>query len=88
MECEGILKNEGIKWNGYDAFKEYEVQAESVEDFLERYTKPQRHNGRGEEYEKARIKSYSEQLKKDGYTIMSKHESVTGEIVSYYGNRS
>lgn len=35
--------------NQYERMKKYAVQADSVEDFLQRYTKPSRHEGRGQE---------------------------------------
>jgi hypothetical protein len=69
-----------------DLFKKYEVEANSVEDFLKKYTKRDRHEGRGKEYIEARIKSHTEDLLKYGYTIISHHDSITGDVVSYYGN--
>ena len=74
-------------WNGYEAFKEHEVKADNLEEFLKRYTKRRAHEERGVEYIKARIKSHSEHLEKYGYTFITHHDSVTGEIVSYYGNK-
>ena len=71
--------------NGYELFKKYQVEAKSVEDFLNRYTKYNRHAGRGQEYVDCRVKSYTEELEKDGYTFMSHHESITGNVVSFYG---
>ncbi|WP_372011338.1 hypothetical protein NBRC13296_12260 [Paenibacillus chitinolyticus] len=71
--------------NLFEAFKKFEVKADSVEDFLKRYTKHSRHYGRGADYAAHRIKSFTEELKKCGYTFISKHDSVTGEVVSYYG---
>jgi hypothetical protein len=72
-------------FNSYEAFKKYEVKAESIEDFLKRYTKHDRHFGRGNEYAAARIKSYTEDFNKQGFCFMSRHESVTGQCVAYYG---
>lgn len=74
--------------NQYELFKEYEVQAESVEDFLMRYSKPKAHTLRGEEHVQLRIDSYTEELEKFGFCFITHHDSVTGEIVSYYGSAS
>ena len=71
-------------FNGYDLFKKYQVEASSLEDFLQKYTKRARHEGRGQEYVEVRIQSHSKDLEKYGYTIISHHDSVTGEVVSYY----
>lgn len=71
--------------NAYEQFKKYEVVAESVEDFLKKYTKPSRHEGRGKDHVKIRIESYTEELNKYGYCLMSRHESITGDCVTYYG---
>lgn len=68
----------------YERFKKYAVQAENVEDFLSRYTKPGRHFERGDEYVKARVLSHQEDLTKYGYTFIPHHSSVTGQVVSYY----
>lgn len=71
-------------WNSYEHYKQYEVQADNVEDFCKRYTKYDRHEGRGKEYADYRVNSYTEEFEKDGFTMMSHHESVTGQVVSYY----
>ncbi|MCM3227515.1 hypothetical protein [Terribacillus saccharophilus] len=69
----------------YERFKKYEVtDVQSVEEFLLRYTKYDRHEGRGEEVVRNRIKLHQEEFDKLGYTFMSKHESTTGRIVSFY----
>ena len=67
-------------------FRKYEVQASTVEDFLQRFTKRDRHEGRGPDYVAARIASHKEELKKYGYTFITHHSSVTGETVAYYGS--
>lgn len=68
-----------------EVFKEYQVHASSVEDFLDKYTKPRSHRERGEDYVQIRIESHKEHLSKYGYTIITRHDSVTGDTVSYYG---
>jgi hypothetical protein len=66
------------------SFKKYQVEAESLSDFLERYTKPSRHSERGEEYVKARIASHQEDIDKYGFTFITHHDSKSGETVAYY----
>lgn len=73
------------KSTSYEMFKKYKVEANGVEDFLKKYTKYDRHEGRGKDYVECRIKSYKEELKECGFCFMSHHDSVTGEIVAYYG---
>ncbi len=68
----------------YESFKKYEVKADSLEDFLKRYTKYDRHEGRGKEYVECRIKSHREDMDKYGFTFITHHDSVTGRTVSYY----
>ena len=70
--------------SSYDAFKKYSVHAESLEDFLEKYTKHERHAGRGPEYVAVRIKSHQEDIDKYGFTFITHHDSKTGETVAYY----
>lgn len=70
--------------NLYERFKVYRVPADSLTDFLERYTKPSAHRERGEEYVAARIASHQEDLNKYGYTFITHHDSKTGDTVSYY----
>lgn len=74
--------------NSFENFKKYEVNADNLEEFLKRYTKHDRHEGRGEEYVKCRIKSHQEDLNKYGFTFITHHDSVTGETVSWYGNKA
>lgn len=67
-----------------DPFRKYQVQASSLVDFLECYTKPSAHSDRGEEYVAARIVSHQQDIEKYGYTFITHYDSKTGEIVSYY----
>ena len=61
----------------YNSFKKYEVKAENLRDFCDRY-----HNY---PYTETDFLSHKEDLAKDGYTFISHHDSITGNIVSYYG---
>ena len=73
-----------MKTRSYELFKKYAVEANSIEDFLERYTKPSRHWERGAEYVAARIKSHQEDIEKEGFTFITHHDSKSGETVAYY----
>jgi hypothetical protein len=67
------------------------VEAESIADFLERYYKPDRYHGRGEDYAAILLASYQENYESNGYKAISHHDSATGRTVSYFGpniNRS
>lgn len=59
--------------------KKYEVKCKSVEEFLEKYTKYERHKGRGVEYANERILTYKKELVNNGFTFLSRHESITGD---------
>lgn len=73
------------RFNCYEGFKKYKVDAASVEDFLSRYYKSSRYTGRGPEYAECLLTSYKKQLQQDGFTFISHHDSVTGEVVAFYG---
>jgi len=64
-------------------WKEIAVQAESVEDFLNKYYKHDRFRGRGEEYTDVLIKSYQEEFDRRGFTFISQHDSNTGRMVAF-----
>ena len=68
----------------FESYKKYAVQAESLEDFLERYTQPRAHAERGEEYVQARIEAHREDIEKHGFTFITRHDSTYGRDVSYY----
>lgn len=72
--------------NLYDVFKKYRVSASSIEDFRQRYTKPDRYAQRGPEYVAAILQSAREDLDKYGFSIISSHDSITSEVVAYYPN--
>lgn len=44
---------------------------------------PDRYHGRGTEYAAALLESYTEDVERDGWVIISHHDSVTGRIVYY-----
>jgi hypothetical protein len=67
--------------------KEYEVQADSIEDFAKRYYKPRDYERRGPDYVEAVLESHRRYLAKYGYCLITHHASITGEIVTYYGSK-
>ena len=71
-------------WNPSIAWRKYQVQATSIEDFMLRYYKPDRYHGRGADYAAVLLQSHRECLRRDGVDIISHHDSVTGEVVAYY----
>lgn len=71
----------GTMWQLY---RQYVVAADSVADFLDRYYKPDRFHGRGEEYASSLV-SYEKQFQNAGFVYISRRDSITGRSVSYYG---
>lgn len=65
-----------IKRPLYDLFKKYEVQANNLRDFCDKYHKY--------EYSEEDYEAHKRELE-TGFTIISHHDSKTGETVSYYG---
>ena len=66
----------------YEYYKKYRVDAESVDDFLRRYTNCNAHQEIAPH--KVRLESYAEELKRYGFCYMTKSMSVTGQPVTYY----
>lgn len=71
----------------FEHMKQYRVEADNLEQFLEMYTQYRAHGARGADYVKARIESHREDLRRFGYTFITQHDSTTGEIVAYYPQR-
>ena len=67
--------------------KKYEVQADNVKDFCEKYHKRGAYHDKGAEYMEYDLKCHIKELKEDGYTLIPKSSSSTGEPVSFYGSR-
>jgi len=67
-----------------DRFRRYAVPAPSVRDFLERFYKPERFHGRGAAYAEGLIRSYEDEVREQGYTFISRHDCVSGELVAWY----
>ena len=68
-------------------FENNRVDAESVSDFLDRYYKKDRYHGRGADYAAALLASHEHNFEVNGYDIISRHDSVTGEVVAFFGKQ-
>ena len=73
-----------------ELFRQYQVQATSVEDFLDKYYKHDRYKGRngliwGNDYSNPILKTAINDFLEYGWCIISKHDSNTGRVVSFYG---
>lgn len=67
-------------------FENNRVEAESVRDFLKRYYKLGRYHGRGEECAAGLLASHEADFEQYGHDIISRHDSVTGQVVAYFGS--
>ena len=74
------------QYDPFEAFKKYAVKADSLQDFCDRYHRHGAYHDRGEEYMKADYEDHKKELERDGFTIIPRHDSVTGEVVAYYGD--
>jgi hypothetical protein len=67
-----------------ECMRKYAVEAASIEDFVQRYKRSAAFAQRDKEYQKASIQSHYEDIQKYGYTLISHHDSNTGEVVTWY----
>lgn len=66
-------------------FRRYQVHdCRDVAEFLARYYRPDRYTGRGKEYAAALLESYTQEYADRGFVFISRHDSVTGRIVSLF----
>jgi hypothetical protein len=72
------------KRNGYELFRDYRVEANSLEDFLATYYKKNSLLRKGQLYNQHLLASYRKNLKENGYCFIIPKDSVTGKMVSYY----
>lgn len=56
----------------------------SVAEFLDKYMRHDRYKGRGDDYAAAVLESHESDIDKFGNTLISRHESRTGETIWYY----
>ena len=68
----------------YEKMKKYKVEADSVEDFLKKYYKPERYTDRGKEYAQHLLQKYKKELNEQGYCFISAHDCVMGRAAAYY----
>ena len=73
---------------GKEEFKDKAMPAKDVEDFLKKYYKHDRYTGRGKEYAALLLKNYQDEFDEYGFTYISKWDSDTGDIVSFYATQS
>jgi hypothetical protein len=78
MKKEANLNN----YDPYEAFQKYAVKADSLQDFINRYHKAGKITDFNREADYA---GHKEDMERDGFTIIPKGTSSTGEVVSYYG---
>jgi hypothetical protein len=72
----------------YEKFKKYELPAESIEDFCNKYHRRDAYHERGAEYMAVDLQSHIEEFEKYGYTIIPGSSTTTGDIISYYGKET
>ncbi|MDX9863227.1 MAG: hypothetical protein RBT34_00325 [Anaerolineaceae bacterium] len=70
------------------SYRDHAVPADSVADFLARYYKTDRYHGRGKEYAAILLASYEKDFAKDGFCFISRHDSKTGQVVSFFGKNA
>lgn len=72
-------------YDPYVAFQKYAVEAESLEDFCDRYHRRGAYHDRGEEYMQADYESHKKEMERDGFTFIPAGSTTTGYPMSYYG---
>jgi D-tyrosyl-tRNA(Tyr) deacylase len=80
-----IIMDRIIRARTFESFKKYRVEADSVEDFLKKYYKASRYTEQGEQYAASLLESYKADFESDGFVFVSRHDSRSGEVVSFYG---
>ena len=72
-------------FNSKEHFKKYKVEdCELLEEFMDKYYKHERYKGRGKEYAYNLFMSHRDYLLKYEFDFISKHDSITGRVVSFY----
>lgn len=70
----------------YEKLKKYAVEAASIEEFCDKYHRRDCFHDRGEAYMQYDIEDHKKEFERNGFTIIPKGTSATGDIVAYYGN--
>jgi hypothetical protein len=69
----------------YEVFKQDRVtDVSTVEAFLNRYYKPERSIGRGDDYAASLLRCLEKEMVDYGYAMISRHDSVVGRTVTFY----
>lgn len=72
----------------FEIFKSCAVtDVKTVAEFLDKYYRKDRYTGRGEEYAKEVLRNHEAGFKELGVDWISKHESLTGAVVAFYGRK-
>lgn len=72
-------------WDAKTAFRKYQVKnCKTIEEFLEKYYKHERYQGRGEKYAESLLNNHKEVFLQEGVDWISHHDSVTGQVVSFH----
>jgi len=67
--------------------RKYEVWAENIEDFCNRYHQRRLFHELGEDYVESDIEAHKKEFSRYGFTIIPKGTSVTGDVVTWYGKK-
>ncbi len=67
----------------FDKYAVHDVS--TVKDFLDKYYRTERYAGCGEVYAQGFLKSYQKEYTDEGIVWISKHDSITGKVVSFIG---
>ena len=57
----------------------------TIEEFLDKYYRPDRYCARGEDYAASLLASHKAHFARWGHDLISRHDSVRGEAVWFYG---
>jgi hypothetical protein len=72
-------------WGAYESARKYRVtDVKTLEEFMNRYYKRDRYRDRGAEYMEVVRQSRQKDLDTKGFTVISRHDNVTGEPVAFY----
>ena len=61
---------------------------QTVEEFAHKYRKAERFTGRGKDYAQSVLSTHCKELEEYGYTLISPHDNVTGQTVTFIGKEN
>lgn len=81
---------EGLPAKGYDYRQDQVQDVATVAEFLARYYRPERYTGRNqikgwENYSAGLLASYEREFENNGFVFISHHDSITGQVVAFFG---